>query len=302
MDFRLMRYFVAVAEELHLARAAERLGIEQSPVSRAMRDLEEALGVQLFDRRERKMRLTWAGQVFLDECRRVLMTVEQAVKAARSAAQGYRGYLRIGICDSLAQPRIAALLARSREDEPELEIRVFEMPFVQQVKELRNDLLDIGFALSNAVNDGLIAEAVWTDPLSLVVPARHPLLEHACVKLEDALKYPVVLCHPEADSGCHHQVQAVLEGAATTPKVVDRVTSLGLMLTLVGAGYGVSFAIGDQVQTLQRSDVAIRPIAGPPPSLSTYLLRRMGEPSDPAKRFIERACAMDASGESRNLP
>ena len=172
MDFRLMRYFVAVAEELHLARAAERLGIEQSPVSRAMRDLEEALGVQLFDRRERKMRLTWAGQVFLDECRRVLMTVEQAVKAARSAAQGYRGYLRIGICDSLAQPRIAALLARSREDEPELEIRVFEMPFVQQVKELRNDLLDIGFALSNAVNDGLIADGE-ADPVARSYQRQH---------------------------------------------------------------------------------------------------------------------------------
>ena len=118
MDFRLLRYFVAVAEELHLARAAERLGIEQSPVSRAMRDLESQLGVQLFDRSTRLTRLTWAGQVFLGECRRVMATVEQAVKSAKAAAQGYQGHLRIAICDSLAQPRIATLLARSREEEP----------------------------------------------------------------------------------------------------------------------------------------------------------------------------------------
>ena len=76
MEFRLLRYFVAVAEELHFARAAERLGVEQSPVSRAMRNLEATLGVQLFDRSANQPRLTWAGQVFLGESRRVLATVE----------------------------------------------------------------------------------------------------------------------------------------------------------------------------------------------------------------------------------
>jgi DNA-binding transcriptional LysR family regulator len=290
MEYRLLRYFVAVAEELHLARAAERLGIEQSPVSRAMRDLERLLGVQLFDRSSRRTRLTWAGQVLLGECPRVMATMEQAIHATKAAAQGYQGYLRIAICDSLAQPRIASLLACSREAEPELEIRVFELPFLQQLKGLHNDLLDIGFALSDAVNDGLIAEAAWTDSLSVVVPARHPLLAHGQVKLEDALKFPLVLCHPEAASGCHHQIEAMLEGA--TVKVVDRVTSLGVMLTLVGAGYGIGFAIAAQMQTLQRPDIAIRPLAGTPPTLSTYVLRRQGEPSEAVKRFVERVKRM----------
>lgn len=294
MEYRLLRYFVAVAEELHFARAAERLGIEQSPVSRAMRDLERLLGVQLFDRSARQTRLTWAGQVLLGECRRVMATMEQAIQATKAAAQGYQGYLRIAICDSLGQPRIASLLARSREEEPELEIRVFELPFSQQLKGLHNDLLDIGFALSDAVNDGLSAEAVWTDPLSVIVPARHPLLAHGQVTLNDALKFPLVLCHPDAASGCHHQIEAVLEGATVPPKVADRVTSLGVMLTLVGAGYGIGFAIASQVQSLQRPDIAIRPFAGKPPTLSTYLLRRQGEPSEPMKRFISRLKRLSA--------
>lgn len=288
LDFRLLRYFVAVAEELHLGRAAERLGIEQSPVSRAMRDLESQLGVQLFDRNTRLTRLTWAGQVFLVECRRVQATVEQAVKSAKAAAQGYQGHLRIAICDSLAQPRIATLLARSREDEPDLEIRVFELPFAQQIKMLHDDLLDIGFALSNAVHDGLVAEPVWTDPLSVIVPTRHPLLAYVQVPLAEALKFPLVLCHPESGSGCRHQTQAMLEDAGTPLKLVDEVTSLGVMLTLVGAGYGIGFAIASQVRTLQRPDISIRPLADIPPMLSTYLLRRQGEPSEPMKRFIER--------------
>lgn len=288
MELRLLRYFLAVAEELHLSRAAERLGIEQSPVSRAMRDLERLLDVQLFDRSSRQTKLTRAGQVLLVECRRVLATVEQAIKATKAAAQGYQGTLRIAICDSLAQPQIATLLARSREDEPELEIRVFELSFSEQLKGLHNDLLDIGFALSDAVSDGLIAEAVWTDPLLVILPARHPLLAHGHVKLDDALKFPVVLCHPEADSGCHHQIQAVLEVAAVAPKVVDHVTRLGAMLTLVGAGYGIGFAIASQVQTLRRPDIAIRPLAGVPSALSTYLLRRQGESSAAVNRFIRR--------------
>lgn len=257
-----------------------------------MRDLESLLGVQLFDRTARQTRLTWAGQVFLGECRRVLATVEQAVKSAKAAAQGYQGCLRIGICDSLAQPRIATLLARSREDEPELEIRVFEMPFAQQLKGLHSDLLDIGFALSDTVQEGLVAEPAWADPLSVIVPLRHPLLAHVQVPLEDALKYPLVLCYPEAGSGCHHQVQAVLQSSPMPPKVADQVTSLGVMLTLVGAGYGIGFAIAAQVQALQRNEIATRPLAGKMPMLSTYLLRRQGEPSEPMKRFMMRVRGM----------
>lgn len=300
MELRLLRYFVAVAEELHLARAAERLGIDQSPLSRAMRDLEGLLAVALFDRSTRKTRLTWAGQVLLIECRRVLTTLDQAIQATKGAAQGYQSYLRIAICDSLAQPRIATMLARSREEEPELEIRVFELPFSQQLKCLHTDLLDVGFALSGSVNDGLVAEPVWTDPLAVIVPARHPLLAHSQVTLADAVKFPLVLCHPDAASSCHDQIQAALGGTELSLKVVDHVTSLGVMLTLVGAGYGIGFGIASQVQALNRPDIATRPLAGTPSMLSTYLVRRGGEPSEPMKRFISRVKRLSAplSGEA----
>ncbi|WP_456155020.1 hypothetical protein [Verminephrobacter eiseniae] len=98
-----------------------------------MRHLERRLDVQLFDRSTRQTRLTWAGHVLLGECRRVMATMEQAIQATKAAAQDYKGYLRIAICDSLAQPRIASLPALSPEDEPELEIWVFELPFSQNV-------------------------------------------------------------------------------------------------------------------------------------------------------------------------
>ena len=122
--------------------------------------------------------------------------MEQAV----DGGTGYQGHLRIAICDGLAQPRIATLLARSREEEPEMEIRVFELPFAQQLKTLHDDLLDIGFALSNAVHDGpspsrcdrsAVGDRACTPPSCW----------HTCmVPLAEALKFLLVLRHPESGS------------------------------------------------------------------------------------------------------
>jgi len=200
----------------------------------------------------------------------------------------------------LAQPRIATLLARSREEEPELGIRVVEMSFRQQLTALHNDLLDIGFAQSDAVGERLMAEPAWADPLVMILPARHPLLAHAQVKLGEALKYPLVLWHPEADSGCHDQMKTVLDGAAVPLRGVDYVTNLGVMLTLVASGCGIGYAVASQMQKVNRRDIATRPLVGDPPLLATYLLRRQSEPSEPLKRFVERVKAVNTipSGEA----
>jgi len=302
IELRLLRYFVAVAEELHYARAAERLGIEQSPLSRAIRDVENQLGIQLFERTSRSSRLTGAGQVFLDESRRVLATLNNAVASAQSAARGYRGNLRIGICDSHAHPRIISLLARCREEQPDVNIRIFDMPFAQQVRGIQQGLLDCGVAFSNKVGSELIAEAIWSETLSVVTPAKHPLLRHARVELKDAVQYPMILCHPEVGSGCYDQLMRVLQEITTPLQVVDYATSLGLMLTLVGAGYGIGFAIASYMQTLRRTELGTRPIADKAPTMTTYLLRRAGVPMEPMASFTRRAREAMSGDPTRDVP
>ena len=151
-----------------------------------------------------------------------------------------------------------------------------------------------GAVVAQRAGDVVTRRNLELESLSVIVPARHPLLAHKEVKLADAFKFPLVLCHPNAPSGCHDQIQAVLDGAALPLKVVDHVTSLGVMLTLVGAGYGIGFAIASQVHSLSRPDIATRPLAGTPPMLSTYLVRRGGEPSEPLKRFISRVKRLNA--------
>lgn len=287
IDLRLLRYFVVVAEELHFARAAERLHIEQSPVSRAMRDLERLLSVQLFDKTRRQMRLTRAGQVLQNQSRFVFAAMDRAVQATKSAALGFQEFIRVAVSDSFGQPRISTVLAHSREVEPKLEIRVLEMSYSEQLLALQNEVVDIGFTLSSgAIGDGLTAEHLGTEPLSVIVSARHPLLAHVELRLEDALKFPLVLFHPDASAGIHDQLQILLEGTGLPLQIVDHANSLGVLLTLIGAGYGVGFALASQVDSLQRPDIVIRPLMDE--QLSTYALRRRGEPSDTLKRFMQR--------------
>lgn len=178
MELRHLRCFLAVAEELHFARAAERLHIEQSPLSRTIKELEEDLGEQLFIRTSRSTRLTRAGRLFLEHVPRIFTALQQARDSVQAAANGFHGQLRIALSDGITPSRLPALLAMCRQEEPEVDIRLFEVPLSQQIKGLHDDLYDVGFAQSDEVGEGIAAQAVWRDPLMVAVPARHPLLRH----------------------------------------------------------------------------------------------------------------------------
>jgi DNA-binding transcriptional LysR family regulator len=188
MELRHLRCFLAVAEELHFARAAERLHIEQSPLSRAIKELEEELGVVLFARTTRSTRLTRAGALFQEHVPRVFAALQQARDSVKAAANGFHGQLRVALSDGITPSRLPSLLALCRQEEPEVEIRLFEVPLAQQIKGLHDDLYDVGFARSEEVGAGIITEPVWNDPLMVAVPARHPLLRYERIPLEESVQ------------------------------------------------------------------------------------------------------------------
>ena len=187
MELRHLRYFLAVAEELHFARAAEKLHIEQSPLSRAIKELEEELGVVLLARTTRSTRLTRAGKLFIVHVRRVFSALEQARDSVKAAANGFHGQLRVALSDGITPSRLPALLALCRQEEPEVELRFFEVPLSQQIKGLHEDMYDVGFAQSDDVGDGIATIPAWNDTLIVTVPARHPLLAHKRIPLEELL-------------------------------------------------------------------------------------------------------------------
>lgn len=295
MELRHLRYFIAVAEELHFARAAERLHIEQSPLSRAIKDLEYDLDVQLLERTTRSTRLTWAGQVFLDEAKRVLSAMDQAKASAKAAATGYRGTLRIALSDGIDPVRLAALLAQCREEEPDVEIRLFEVPLSQQLKGLRDGVYDAGFAQASDVGEDIVDQPVWSNSLVIAVPARHPLLARKRIPLEELIHYPLILCHPEICEGCYRQIERILRTVDVEPIVAEHAATFDLMMTLVAAGYGLSFASESHMMVCRHPEVVARPLAGRAHLLTTYLLRPNTESSEPLSRFVGRLLEVTAS-------
>ncbi|GKT02119.1 LysR family transcriptional regulator [Acidovorax sp. SUPP3434] len=294
MDIRHLRCFATLAEELHFGRAAERLHIEQSPLSRTIKELEEELGAQLFDRDRRGTRLTRAGDVFLQDVRRVFVTMKQACENARAVYAGTRGILRVAISDGAIDPRLSSFLACCREDEPEIEVRMTETSSAEQLRGLRSGDFDIGIAYTDEVNDGVIAEPLWRDPIMSILPARHPLLVHKEVALDELLRFPLVLCNPQICEGYHRALSRILWSLGREPVVVDHVSSTELMLALVAAGYGVGFMSLPRTKIYRYPNVVVRPLASGDALLTTYLLRMEGRVSSfPLDRFTHRLCAQN---------
>ncbi len=275
--------------------------MEQSPLSRAIKELEEELCVQLFVRSSRSTRLTLAGKLFLEHVPRIFTSVEQARESVNAAANGFHGQLRIALSDGITPSRLPVLLARCREEDPEIEIRLFEVPLAQQIKGLHDDLYDAGFSMAEDAGDGILVEPVWDDELMVAVPARHPVLSHKRIPLEEVLRYPLALGDPAFCEGHARQVDRFLRQQVQEPLIAQRVATFDLMMALVSAGLALGLAGAAHIASSREPNIVGRPLAGTPPMLTTYLLRRDGEPSQALARFIERLQSNGTSqGEALN--
>ncbi|MDR1935260.1 MAG: LysR family transcriptional regulator [Candidatus Accumulibacter sp.] len=289
MRIRHLRYFLAVAEELSFTRAAPRVHIEPSPLSRAIRELESDLQVQLFHHAPGQLRLTPAGKVFRDEACRLLVSMEGARSRARSVEQGYRGQLRIGLADRLAQPQFIRLLARCREEEPHTEIKIQEMTFREMIEALKYEQIDAGFTVHPEPVRKLRKEAVWWDRFAVAVPRNHPLLSYPKIPLHKVTRFPLLLFHPEACSGYHDLIRRkLLDVTASSPTVAEYVAGYEAMMMLAAAGYGIGVGLESQITGYRYPEVIVRPIADDLPSLATFLVVPERKPSGELSHFVTR--------------
>lgn len=295
MELRHLRCFLIVAEELHFARAAERLHIDQSPLSRTIKELEEELGARLFIRTTRSTQLTRAGRQLLEHVPRIFTALDQARDGVKSATNGFLGQLRIALSDGVTPTRLSTLLARCREEDPEVEMRLFEVPLGLQIKGLHEDLYDAGFSMAEDGGDGILVTPAWEDELMVAVPARHPVLAFKQVPLKEVLRYPLALGDPAVCEGHARQVDRFLRKLDQEPLIAQRVATFDVMMTLVSAGLALGLAGEAHIASSREPGVVARRLAGKPYMLTTYLLRRDAEPSEMLVRFIERVAFIDSA-------
>lgn len=295
MELRHLRCFLIVAEELHFARAAERLHIDQSLLSRTIKELEEELGVRLFIRTTRNTQLTRAGRQLLEHVPRIFTALDQARDGVKSATNGFLGQLRIALSDGVTPTRLSTLLARCREEDPEVEMRLFEVPLGLQIKGLHEDLYDVGFSMAEDGGDGILVTPAWEDELMVAVPARHPVLAFKQVPLKEVLRYPLALGDPAVCEGHARQIDRFLRKLDQEPLIAQRVATFDVMMTLVSAGLALGLAGEAHIASSREPGVVARRLAGKPYMLTTYLLRRDAEPSEMLARFIERVAFIDSA-------
>ena len=288
MRIRHLHYFLIVAEELNFTRAATRVHIEPSPLSRSIKELEIYLGVHLFTRNKGNMQLTWAGEIFCEEARQILTFLENSKRRVKAAANGSVEHIRVGLADNLTQPRLTKLLVVCREEEPQTNIRITEMTFNEVIKALEHDLIDIAFTIQKTSRADLHFQTVWWDRFAVAIPKNHPLLSLQKLPIEEVVKYPLILCHPEVcqrnDESAHH-----CRNISKPVDVSDAISRYESMMMMVAAGYNIGVGLQSQITLYSHPDVIIRSMTDDIPRIATFVVTRNKAPSDQLNRFISRA-------------
>lgn len=264
MELRHLRYFVAVAEELHFGRAATRLLIVQPSLSQQIRQLEDELGFPLLRRTKRSVELTDAGKVFLTEARNVLAQVQEAKRAAQRAYRGEIGRLVIGYISSSTYDLLPMMLSAYRERFPDIDVALRELTTQEQLRALEEESIQVGL-LRLPINDPMIhVEVVRREPIVCVLPEGHPLAIHERIAVPLLASEPFVLQSRERGGGYYAQLMNLCLTSGFSPTVIQEVTEMHTIVSLVAAGMGVSL-VPLSVKNIRSQGVVYCELEGPTP-------------------------------------
>ena len=305
MELRHLRYFVAVAEDEHYGRAARRLRVAQPALSAQIQDLEHEIGCQLFDRLPRGVRLSAAGKVFLEDCRRILQEVSEATVRAERTARGLTGTLRVGFTESASWHGLVPDSLRDfRRGHPEADLQLHSQLSVDQVEAVRSGRLDAGFVYV-PVSDPEIAQiAVATHQVVLATPRRHPVSKVKRLRLRDLAETDFVWFPRRRHPGHYDRLlEACARGGLANPRIVQEAVDQATMLSLVSCGLGVAF-VTDATRWRCPREVVLRRVVDLHLPLPVSLIWRKDNRSPLLARFVadvrELADKTRAAARTRN--
>ncbi|QJT80573.1 LysR family transcriptional regulator [Kosakonia sp. MUSA4] len=241
IELRHLRYFIAVAEELHFGHAAARLNISQPPLSQQIQLLEQQVGARLLARTNRSVALTPAGKQFLADSRQILSLVDEAAARAARLHQGETGELRIGFTSSA--PFIKAVsdtLSSFRQRYPDVHIQTREINTREQISPLNEGSLDLGLMRNTPLPETLAWEVILREPLLAMIHRDHPLAARKAVSLKELAQEPFVFFDPHVGTGLYDEILGLMRRYQLIPTITQEVGEAMTIIGLVAAGLGVS--------------------------------------------------------------
>ncbi len=286
MELRTLRYFVAVAEELHFGRAAQRVNIAQPPLSYQIRKLEEELGAQLFTRTKRRVSLTQRGEFLLQSARLILRQADAAIAGVRAAGVGLVGQLSLGLINAMTfRGDVFNVLREFRKQSPGVAVSLKILTSVEQVRALKRRAIDIGFLRLPMHDRALRVEPIFREELLVALPRGHRLATARAIAVADLADEPFVMLPGEMGFGLFNQVIKLCRQAGFTPKVAQEASELQTMSGLVAAGFGVCL-IPSLARVLPREQVIYKPLR-PKVDIEIAAAYSADEPAPPAALFLD---------------
>jgi DNA-binding transcriptional LysR family regulator len=242
IELRHLRYFLAVAEELHFGRAAEKLHMAQPPLSQQIRQLEAWVGFPLFARNSRSVQLTPSGKELHKRLQHTLVKLENDIRSVREVGRGRRGALDVGFISTSILTSIPQLLSRYRQRYPEVQLRLHELYTSNLVQGLQDGSIDIGFLRDGGPVPGLCTIRVLSEPFVAMLPAQHPLARRKSIPVSLLKKEPFVFFPQSAGLTAWQRTIAICEEHGFRPDIVQEAPHWITITRLVAAGIGVTIA------------------------------------------------------------
>ena len=287
MELRHLRYFVAVAEALSFTKAAEELRLAQPSLTRQVRNLEDEIGVKLFDRSKRRVTLTEAGRLFLFDSKRVLAICAESVAAVQQVNRGESSDLNIGYVANIHYELLPATLGAFRKLRPGVALNLFDMTSAEQFLALDSRKIDLGFVgLPPALSGhALLSECVARDTMLVAIPVGHPLAKNPKLKLADLAPQFFIGRSTKTYPGAREWLTETCQEAGFTPRILQEADSEPILMQFVADGLGVAL-LPEQTTGLPHEGVVFRPLV-PPLLRESSIAWRADNPSKPLKDYIQ---------------
>ena len=288
MELRRLRYFVAVAESLHFGQAAARLRIAQPSLSHQIRRLEDDVQTILLRRTNRRVELTEAGHLFLQEARDIVARADHATVMARRLGSANARRLRVGVGYCTDQSDIAALLGAFHDQHQDVHLEAKTMSVPSQLAALINGQLDLGFVRPPVGDSALNSETVISEPLVVALPPKHRLASRTHLELSALANEPFILPPRDVVPVFHDAVLKACRGAGFIPHSPHEADYLYMILGMVAAGAGVAL-VPAAARKISRGHVVYRALRPSPDNLETAMAWRRGDTSATLAEFISTA-------------